>query len=428
MEQEQREKIAIFRFGVIFPLVERDLREHWGEKERIVRELAGKEWEMPFSNRTAISRATILSWLRRYEEGGRKIEALFPTPRSDRGVRRSIDAETLDALVRMRKENPNLSTRRVIERAEREGLFRPAGRPSTATIYRLLRVHKAEKKRSSEDMRKFEVQMSNDLWQSDCMHGPQVNDGGHKRKSYLFAIIDDHSRLITGGQFYLHETTEEYLDCLWTAMRKRGVPRKLYVDNGPAFTSHRLQLGCASLQIGLRHAKPYRPQGKGKIERFFRTVRGQFLPEVQELPTLEELNSAFSKYLENDYHVRKHGGTGMSPIDRYRADAKALRRAPENLPEYYRKQVTRTVNNDRTVRLDNRLFEAPPGYIGQQVILRFENYERIEVFDCEGASVGFLTPLNQEVNSRVRRESAAEAVRQNSGGKLFESFSGRDAS
>lgn len=422
MEQEQREKIAIFRFGVIFPLVERDLREHWGEKERIVRELAGKQWEIPFSNRTAISRTTILSWLRRYEEAGRKIEALFPAPRSDRGQRRSIDPQRLDALVRMRRENPGLSTRRVIERAEREGLFEPGGQPSTATIYRLLRIHKAEKKRSGEDMRKFEVQMSNDLWQSDCMHGPQVNDGGRKRKSYLFAIIDDHSRLITHGQFYLHETTEEYLDCLWTAMRKRGVPRKLYVDNGPAFTSHRLRLGCASLEIGLRYAKPYRPQGKGKIERFFRTVRSQFLPELPQLPTLEELNGAFSTYLEDNYHVRKHGGTGMSPIDRYRADAKALRRSPENLPEYFRKQVTRTVNNDRTVRLDNRLFEAPHGYIGRQVILRYENYERIEVFDDEGTSVGFLTPLNQQINSRVRRVENPDRPKKNSGGKLFESF------
>ena len=171
----------------------------------------------------------------------------------------------------------------------------------------------------------------------------------------------------------------------------------------------------------MRYAKPYRPQGKGKIERFFKTVRGQFLPELSELPSLEQINRAFDEYLENDYHGRKHGGTGMSPIDRYRADAKALRRAPENLPEYFRKQVTRTVNNDRTVKLDNRLFEAPHGYIGQQVILRFENYQRIEVFS-DGNSVGFLTPLNQEVNSRVRREENPRPPKPGPGGKLFETF------
>jgi transposase InsO family protein len=422
MDREQQEKIAIFRFGVIFPLVERDLHQWWGQKERIVKELAGKEWEIPFSDRTVISRGTILSWLKRYEDGGRKIEALFPKPRGDRGRRRSIDGETLDALVAMRRANPRLSIPRLVERAEREHLF-PVGRePSMATIYRLLRLHKAETKKKREDMRKFEVQMSNDLWQSDCMHGPQVLHEGKRRKSYLFAIIDDHSRLITGAEFYLAETVENYLLCLWTALRKRGIPRKLYVDNGPSFKSHRLQLGCASLEIGLRYAKPYRPQGKGKIERFFKTVRGQFLPELPELPTLEQINRAFEEYLENDYHERKHGGTGMSPIDRYLKDAKALRRAPENLPEYFRKQVTRTVNNDRTVKLDNRLFEAPHGYIGEQIILRFENYERIEVFS-DGLSVGLLTALNQEVNSRVRREKNPSASRPTSGGKLFEKLS-----
>lgn len=422
MDRERREKIAIFRFGVIFPLVERDLHQHWGEKERIVKELAGKEWEIPFSDRTVISRGTILSWLKCYEDGGRKIEALFPKPRGDRGRRRSIDGETLDALVALRKANPRLSIPRLVERAEREHLF-PAGRePSMATIYRLLRLHKAETKKKREDMRKFEVQMSNDLWQSDCMHGPVVLHEGKPRKSYLFAILDDHSRLITDGQFYLAETIENYLQCLWTALRKRGIPRKLYVDNGPSFKSHRLQLGCASLEIGLRYAKPYRPQGKGKIERFFKTVRGQFLPELPEQPSLEQINRAFEEYLEDDYHTRKHGGTGMSPIDRYRQDAKALRRAPENLPEYFRKQVSRKVNNDRTVKLDNRLFEAPHGYIGEQVFLRFENYERIEVFS-DGNSVGFLTPLNQEINSRVRREKNPSPPRPTCGGKLFEKLS-----
>lgn len=188
MDRERREKIAIFRFGVIFPLVERDLHQHWGEKERIVKELAGKDWEIPFSDRTVISRGTILSWLKCYEDGGRKIEALFPKPRGDRGRRRSIDGETLDALVALRKANPRLSIPRLVERAEREHLF-PAGRePSMATIYRLLRLHKAETKKKREDMRKFEVQMSNDLWQSDCMHGPVVLHEGKPRKSYLFAL------------------------------------------------------------------------------------------------------------------------------------------------------------------------------------------------------------------------------------------------
>ena len=417
MTQQQKEKVAVFRFGVIFPLVEGRVGEKWGEKERILAELTAKEWEIPFSSRTFISRGTILNWLGRYRKGGEKIEALFPSDRSDRGGHRALEPEVVDTLVRLRKENPKLSVPRLIEKAVAAGLF-PAGKEvSMPTIYRLMRRHKVQGTRKQQDMRKFEVQMSNDLWQSDCMHGPKVLHEDSQRKTYLFAILDDHSRLIPHGQFYLAENQENYLDCLWSALRKRGVPRKLYVDNGPSFRSHRLQIGCASLQIALTYARPYRPQGKGKIERFFRTVRSQFLSTLPAELSLDELNRRFDDYLENRYHQRQHGTTGMSPIERYLADAKALRKAPSQLPGYFRRKVVRKVNNDRSVKLDGKTFEAPTGLVGLQVTLRFENYDRIEVFVDED-SKGFLKPLDVHVNSRVGREKS-EAVSAPAGGQLF---------
>ncbi len=419
MNREKQEKIAVFRFGVIFPLVERNLREYWGEKERILRELVSKEWEIPFSDRTYISKATILNWIKRYEDGGRKIEALFPESRGDRGRMRSISDEQVDALVALRKENPKISTPRLVEIATAKGVFPPGSEVSMASIYRLLKLHKVKRQKTAEDRRKFEVQMSNDLWQSDCMHGPKVFHEGKQRKTYLFALLDDHSRLIPHGQFYLAETFENYLDCLWIAMRKRGLPRKLYVDNGPSFRSHRLQIGCAALEVGLRYAKPYRPQGKGKIERFFRTVRSQFLSEIPENISFEELNRLFHQYIEERYHSRIHGGTGQSPIDRYLDDAKVLRKAPDHLPEYFRKREIRTVNNDRTVQLHGRLYEAPTGLVGMRIVLRFENYDRIEVF-VDGTSRGFLRDLDQEINSRVKRSSSPPSDPPVSGGKLFE--------
>lgn len=421
MHKEKKEKIAVFRFGVIFPLIEKDLHEYWGEKERILRELASKEWEIPFSNRNFIGKATILNWLKRYEDGGRKIEALFPEARGDRGGMRCIDDELLDSLVQFRKNNPKLSTPRLAEKAKAEGVIPPGKEISMASLYRLLKRHKLKREQAKEDRRKFEVQMSNDLWQSDCMHGPRVLHEGKTRKSYLFALLDDHSRLIPHGQFYLSESLENYLDCLWTALRKRGLPRKLYVDNGPSFRSHRLQLGCASLEIGLSYARPYKPQGKGKIERFFRTVRTQFLPELPETLTLEELNKRFADYLDSVYHQRIHGGTGQTPPDRYLADAKALRQAPADLPKYFRKCATRTVNNDRTVKLDGRLFEAPAGLIGSEIVLRYENYDHIEAF-VDDEPKGFLKFLDKFVNSRVNRKQPGPERNTPGGGSLFERF------
>lgn len=419
MDREKKEKIAVFRFGVIFPLIEKDLHQYWGEKERILRELVSKEWEVPFSKRSYISKATILNWVKRYEDGGRKIEALFPESRGDRGRMRSISDEQIDALIALRKDHPKLSTPRIVEIAQKNGLFPPGKEVSIASIYRLLKIRNAKRQKTAEDMRKFEVQMANDLWQSDCMHGPKVLHEGKLRKTYLFAVIDDHSRLIANGRFYPAESQENYLDCLWIGMRKRGLPRKLYVDNGPSFRAHRLQLGCASLEIGLKYARPYRPQGKGKIERFFRTVRMQFLPEIGEDISLEKLNELFSSYLEENYHKRIHGTTGEAPIDRYLKDVKALRKAPDNLPEYFRKQETRTVNNDRTVQLKKRLYEAPAGLAGMKVTLRFEELDRVEVFVGD-SSKGFLRDLDQEVNSRVKRDSSIPPAPIVKGGRLFE--------
>jgi len=419
MNGEQKEKVAIFRFGVIFPLVEKNIHEYWGEKERILRELVSKEWEIPCSSRTYISKATVLSWVKRYENGGRKIEALYPENRGDKGRMRSISDEQIDVLMRLRNENPKLSTPRLVERARDAGVFPPGSEVSMASIYRLMKNRKTKRQKIDQDMRKFEVQMANDLWQSDCMHGPHIVVDGKRRKSYLFAVIDDHSRLITHGQFYLAENLENYLDCLWTAMRKRGVPRKLYVDNGASFRSHRLQLGCAALEVGLTYARPYRPQGKGKIERFFRTVRMQFLPELDADLSLEKINAHFVSYLEQRYHQSIHGTTGQKPIDRYLADVKALRKAPDNLPEYFRKQELRKVNNDRTIQLNGKLFEAPAGLVGMKVTLRYQETDRIEVF-VDGESRGFLKDLNQEVNSRIGRAASGPLVATVSGGKLFD--------
>ena len=426
MDKQQKEEIAIFRFGVIFPLLEIDPHRYWGEKERLLKDLVNKEWDIPHSKRNYISKPTILSWLRKYEIGGRKIEALYPQARTDKGRLRTIDDATIDALVRIRKENPRLSVPRIMEIALQQGVLTTENRTSPATIYRLMKKHKIQTEAKNQDLRKFEVQMTNDLWQSDCMHGPDVVVGNKKQKTYLFAFIDDHSRLIPHGQFYLAETLENYLNCFWTALRKRGIPRKLYVDNGPSFRSHRLQLGCASLAIGLSYAKPYKPQGKGKIERFFRTVRSQFLSELSIGMTLEDLNQKFFQYVDETYHVRIHGTTGQTPLDRYIQDAKALRKAPDHLPDHFRKQEIRRVNNDRTIKLDNRLFEAPSGLVGQQVTLRFETYDRIEVFVDE-QSKGFLTILNQEINSRVKRGPSSDHVVYISKGQLFQNLARKEA-
>lgn len=406
MNREEREKVAAFRFSVIYPLL--DLcREDWGSQKRILEELTSKEWNIPFSTRTNVSKPTILSWLRKYEKSGRQIESLHPRSRGDVGSCRIMDGETELAFVALRKQFMKASVPVLLKLAKERNILSPDFSASSQTVYRLLKKHGLDRDREKlENMLKFEVEMPNDLWQSDCMHGPQVIHDGKLKKAFMFAIIDDHSRLITHAQFYLKENVVSFLDCFKKALVKRGLPRKLYTDNGAYFKAHKLKYGCAALGIALTFAKPYRPQGKGKIERFNRTVRQELLPFLPEKLTLDKLNQMLDEFLEDDYHKRKHSSTGRPPLDRYLGAVSLLRSAPNNLNDYFRKRVRRTVSNDRVIRIDNRLYEAPVGLAGQKVFLLYDedDLNRIEVMVGE-ESAGFLRFLDVNINSRVRRSS-----------------------
>jgi hypothetical protein len=236
------------------------------------------------------------------------------------------------------------------------------------------------------------------------MHGPRVTVEGVMRKAYLFAIIDDHSRLIPHAQFYLYENIDCFRDCLLQALEKRGLPRRLFVDNGSAFRTHQLRYGCARLGIALLHSQPGVPEGRGKIERLFRTVRSQLMPLLTTASTLDELNAGLTRWINEEYHQRKHSSTSQTPLERYLTHLHALRAAPKDIREYFRIPARRKVDRDRSVSLNGRLYEAPTGLIGQWVTLLYHKHDmsRIEVIFDE-RSHGFLTPLDTGINSRVRR-------------------------
>jgi hypothetical protein len=221
------------------------------------------------------------------------------------------------------------------------------------------------------------------------------------------AFIDDHSRLIPHAEFYFSESLPCFLNALEQALLARGLPRRLYTDNGAAFRSHHLEHVTASLGIALIHARPYKPQGKGKIERFFRTVRSEFLPGFKG-DTLHDLNEALDLWLTHVYHQRKHSSTGQAPFSRFTAKMECLRQAPTNLRDFFRKTAKRRVAKDRTVSLEGRIFEAPVPLIGQQVTLLYHDHdpERVEIM-LGKKSYGIAHPVNLHVNCRVKRDKYA---------------------
>lgn len=404
MDKELREKIALFRYGLISTLVNQKGMSR-GEQELGIRRISEQRWMVPGTTRTAIGRSTILRWISLYQKSGGNIDSLQPQARKDRGQSRALDGETEAALVTLRREMPAVSLPVFFKVARSRSIIGPTNTPSKDSLYRLFKRHGLQKDmRLPEDRRRFETEMVNDLWQSDAMHGPRVIQENKLRKSFLFAVIDDHSRLIPHAQFYLSETIDSFRDCLLAALAKRGLPRRLYVDNGSAFRSHTLKYGCARLGIALLHTAPYTPEGRGKIERFFLTVRKQFLPLLPHELTLEKLNGLLASWIQDEYHQRVHSSTGETPLARYMAHLSVLRSAPKDLRDYFRLPVRRKVDKDRSVSLNGKLYEAPVGLIGKTVTLLYDpqDPQRIEVL-LDERSQGFLTPLNLGINSRVRR-------------------------
>jgi putative transposase len=404
MTEDQKQRVAVFRFGIIHEFLDAVRLDH-GEQAELLRRKCDRRWEIPFSSRSSIGRSTILRWIQQYKASGGKIESLYPQERKDRGKARALDGETSLALLECRRKMPELTVPALIRIMRERRLVSAENSLNPSTVYRFLHSHNLMiKENSPVDRRKFEAELPNDLWQCDAMHGPLLMYGGKKRKSYLIAFIDDHSRLIPHGQFYFSEGLICFMDAFVHALLKRGLPRKLYTDNGSAFRSRQLEYTTAALGIALVHARPYTPQGKGKIERFNKTVQTQFLPCFKG-DTLEEINEAFDLWLSGDYHVRLHSATEQSPFKRFTSKMECLRSAPENLMDYFRKRTHRRVNKDRSVVVDRRLFEAPVALIGKKVEILYheENPEQAEIRYQE-KSYGLLRQVDLHVNSRVKRD------------------------
>ena len=403
MTEDEKKEVAIFRYSVISDFVN-GIDMNRAEKRRLMTEKCARKWQIPYSQKSRISAETIRNWVRLYKDGG--LESLKPKDRSDQGRSRAMDDDTCQALICLRKELPNATVLYLMDQMEHRNLVTPGTVLHKTTVYRFLHQNNLMSMEASKpvDRRKFEAELPNDLWQSDVMHGPKVDVDGRRRKTYLIAILDDHSRLIVYARFYLSENLASYLDALENALARRGLPRKLYVDNGPAFRSHHLEYITASLAITLIHARPYLPQGKGKVERWFRTVRSRFLPHTT-AATLPDLNVALGRYVNEDYHRKKHSATGQTPLGRFTSQLHCLRSAPDNLKDYFRKVSLRKINRDRSITLNGRIYEGPVPLIGKRVELLYHesDLDNVEV-KYKNQSYGMIRPVNLSVNYRVKRD------------------------
>ncbi|MBN6742268.1 DDE-type integrase/transposase/recombinase, partial [Acidithiobacillus sp. MC6.1] len=344
--------VALFRLSVLGPLVSRTLQR--GELQQILRELAQKRYEIPGSRRAHLGEKTIEAWFYAWRQHG--FDGLAPRPRSDRGQSK-LPAAVQEAIVQAKQENPRRSIAQILRLLESTGLV-AQGSVSSSAIHRLLQrqgLSRVARAQQTEERRSFVTEHAGDIWYGDVLHAIRVPVNGQMRKTYLVSLIDDASRLVAHSAFCLGETALDIEGVLKQALLKRGMPVKLVVDNGSAYRAHTLQGICARLGIHLIYCRPYAPEGKGKLERWHRTFRDQFLSEVDErhITHLDDLNARLWAWLEQVYHRTPHGGlNGVTPLARYQQDLPRIRslgaRATQLDALFYHREK-RLVRKDGTV-------------------------------------------------------------------------------
>jgi transposase InsO family protein len=282
---------------------------------------------------------------------------------------------------------------------------------SPASLYRFLKERGLTERallNPAMARKKFEAEYANQIWQSDMLYGPYVHrpEGG-KRQCFLYAIIDDASRLIPHAQFYPGQGLDALLDCLRHAVSARGIPIRLYVDNGKVYHSQQLARIAASLGTLVVHSPPYQPEGRGKIERWFRTVRDLFLANLdrKRILTLEDLNTRFWVWID-EYHSFVHSSLNTTPLLRWQRDIERIRQiAPStDVRRLFFYRVQRIVRRDSTFLLQNRFYEAPALLVGQQVEVHFDPLDPSEAdLYLDGQLQGQARPVDTIANASAPR-------------------------
>jgi putative transposase len=380
---DRAQEIGLFRWQIVGEATDVSLSAR--ERGRLVRALAAREHLAPDGRWVRVGRNTLDRWIRAYREGG--FTGLVPAPRR---VANATPERLLELAVALRREQPARTAaqiHRIIVEVEGAG-------PSARTIQRHLAAAGLPWKGSpvARALGRFEAESRNELWTGDALHGPLIDD----RRVFLFCFIDDHSRLLAGYRWAAREDVLNASRALRAGIAARGRPKAVYVDNGSPFVSGQLLRACAVLGIRLIHSTPGRPEGRGKIERVFRTVREQLLVELEDRPpaSLEDLNRIFQAWVEQVYHRRVHSETRQAPLERFLAAGPPPLPGEHALTEAFRWSERRTVSKTGTVSMHGNTYEVDPELAGRQVDLVFDPLQLADVaVQIDGRHVGLAIAL-----------------------------------
>lgn len=405
MNNEARQKIALFRYSILAPLISGTYEDNKSRKG-FFRDAAKRTYSNPRGLDTTLSASTLERWYYHYQKDG--FDALIPKRRNDTGQSRKLDHDMIEQINYLKQEYPRLPATLIHQKLISNGTINK-GEISLSTVNRYInQLNIKDKYTTNKDMRRYERPHINEVWCGDSSVGPYMVIDGKKRKVWIIAFMDDTSRMITGIDVFLHDNFVNVMSVLKSAVTIGGKPKVLNLDNGSSYKNKQISLLAARIGTSLNYNPPYTPIGKAKIERFFLTLKLQWLSglNMADFNTLDELRISLHQYVKV-YNQRVHSSlNGLSPMDRFYEESPLIKRlSEEKIEESFLLEIERRVSTDNVVVIDSVDYEVDYRFSKQRITLRYSP-DLKQIFIVDQVS-GDLTPiklLNKQDNANIKRE------------------------
>jgi len=405
MDQEKKNAIALMRYSVIAPLIT-GLSDDYDSMTAFFNAASAKGIMHPDGTVKHYAPGTIEKWYRNYKEGG--FDTLLPTGRADLGKPRKLDEELQEQIRHIKTNYPRMTASAIFRQLHDNGSIK-LGDVSEATVNRYVNLLAIQQKTTNNpDMRRYERPHINEVWCGDTSVGPYLKTSdGKKHKVYIIALIDDASRFIAGIDIFFNDNFINLMSVMKSAVAKYGRPQMLNFDNGSSFKNKQMELLAARIGSVIHYDQPYTPTQKAKIERWFRTLKIQWMSalDIRDFHSLDELRGNLLAYVQK-YNQTVHSSlNGMTPQDRFFSESTRIRRlSDEDIEKSFLLEIDRRVSSDSVISIDQIEYEVDCRFAKQRIKLRYSpDFKDIFVVETDGS----LTPirlLNKTENAFVKRE------------------------
>lgn len=397
-------EIAQFRFALIAPVIQGLFPDP--SAAAYYRRISQKTFTLPDGNKVKYKYKTFEKWVSLYKRGG--FDALMPHPRSDKGTTRALSDTAIEEIFRIKEKFPRLNATQIYNYLVENGFLSPT--VSVCAVQRFIRRNdlKSARNPNVRDRKQFEEDAFGRMWQADTCYLPHITEDGKTRRVYAIMIIDDHSRLLVGGELFYSDNAANFQKVLKDAIAAYGLPAKLYVDNGCSYSNEQLSLICGSLGIVLLHTRVRDGASKAKIERSWLTLKETWLykQDISSIHSLAQFNGMLKEYMRS-YNTSFHSGIGCTPMDRYlkTKDQAKVPSSTEWLDECFLNRIRRRVKKDSTVSIDKISYDVPMQFIGQSVEIRFRPNDMSTAFILYDGKHFPIRQTNRVENCHTKRNN-----------------------